>query len=165
MQYVSQNARFSRCRQYRYTLERSWDSGSGTVLFIGLNPSTADHRQDDPTIRRCVQFARDWGFQSLIVANLFAFRATYPEDLKRAEDPVGRFNNKWIRHSYKQAELCIACWGNHGEHQGRAQQLCRQLPELHYLKMNRSQQPAHPLYLRATTLPQAWRQPHSEAKP
>ncbi|MGA1055939.1 MAG: DUF1643 domain-containing protein, partial [Pseudohongiellaceae bacterium] len=59
-------ARFSRCREYRYTLERSWNSGKGTVLFIGLNPSTADHLRDDPRIRRCVRFARDGGFQILI---------------------------------------------------------------------------------------------------
>jgi hypothetical protein len=156
VQYVSQKARFSRCKQYRYTLERSWDAGAGTVLFIGLNPSTADHRQDDPTIRRCVQFAHDWGFSRLIVTNLFAFRATYPEDLKQASDPVGRYNNKWIKQSYQQSQLRIACWGNHGEHLGQADALLRRLPDLHYLKMNRSQQPAHPLYLRATTRPQAW---------
>jgi hypothetical protein len=103
-----------------------------------------------------VQFAHDWGFRGLIVTNLFAFRATYPEDLKQAADPVGRYNNKWIKQSYQQSQLQIACWGNHGGHLGRADALMRRLPALHYLKMNRSQQPAHPLYLRATILPQAW---------
>ncbi|MBG10156.1 MAG: hypothetical protein CMD92_03220 [Gammaproteobacteria bacterium] len=72
MEYQNKKARFSRCRKYRYTLERTWAIGTGTVLFIGLNPSTADHRDDDPTIRRCVQFAVDWGFNKLIATNIFA---------------------------------------------------------------------------------------------
>ena len=65
MQYVSKNAQFSLCKRYRYSLERSWNGGEGRVLFIGLNPSTADHKKDDPTIRRCVGFAKSWGFNGM----------------------------------------------------------------------------------------------------
>ncbi len=154
MQYVSQNARFSRCKTYRYRLEREWESGNGTVLFIGLNPSTADHRQDDPTIRRCVRFASDWGYKRMEIVNLFAFKATYPEDLLAAEDPIGPKNDSWISRSHRAADITIACWGNHGTHLNRDKKLLRRLKNLHCLKMNLSDQPAHPLYMKASLRPQ-----------
>ncbi len=153
MQYVSQNARFSSCKRYRYRLEREWSEGEGTVLFIGLNPSTADHRNDDPTIRRCVRFAKDWGYRRMQIVNLFAWRATYPEDLLAADDPVGRNNDRWIARSHREADLTIACWGNHGEHLARDRVIKKKLDRLHCLRMNRSAQPAHPLYLKATLQP------------
>lgn len=157
--YSTTNARFSRCRNYRYSLERSWPvPGRGKrrrVLFIGLNPSTADHRKDDPTIRRCAGFARDWGFAELEVVNLFAYRATYPADLKQAADPVGKRNDYWIRHCHRQADLTIACWGNDGEFLQRADKIMNMLTDLHCLNLNRSLQPAHPLYQRASEQPKA----------
>lgn len=153
MQYISQKARFSRCRNYRYSLRRSWEGGQGRVLFIGLNPSTADHRRDDPTIRRCVNFARDWGFAEMEVVNLFAFRATYPADLKAAADPVGSRNDEWIRRSHRLADLSIACWGNDGQYLDRCHAVIAMLEGLHCLQVNRSRQPAHPLYQRASQKP------------
>ncbi len=153
MQYISQKARFSRCRRYRYSLERRWKSGSGKVLFIGLNPSTADHHQDDPTIRRCVRFARDWGFAAMEVVNLFAYRATYPADLKAAADPVGPANDRWINRCHQQADLTVACWGNDGAFLDRASKIRQKLDDLHCLQMNRSAEPAHPLYMRAELRP------------
>ena len=149
MQYVSQKARFSRCRHYRYSLQRQWHGGRGRVLFIGLNPSTADHRRDDPTIRRCVGFARDWGFAALEVVNLFAFRATYPQDLKAAADPVGPHNDRWLRRCHRRADLTVACWGNDGAFRERAGAVLAALDDLYCLRLNRSRQPAHPLYLPA----------------
>ncbi len=86
---LQRRANFSRCRQYRYALWRQWGDGDDFMLLIGLNPSTGDHRQDNPTIRRCMGFAHDWGYSGLCVANLFAYRATYPKDLFAATDPVG----------------------------------------------------------------------------
>lgn len=155
MQYVSQNASFSSCKRYRYRLEREWNEGRGTVLFIGLNPSTADHRKDDPTIRRCVRFARDWGYRRMQIVNLFAFRATYPEDLLAAVDPVGSNNDRWISRSHKEADLTVACWGNHGMHLQRDRIIRSRIDRLHCLQMNCSRQPAHPLYLKASLRPQA----------
>ncbi len=155
--YRSLNARFSRCRQYRYSLTRSLPTRSkqqqGRVLFIGLNPSTADHRRDDPTIRRCVGFASEWGFSELAVVNLFAFRATYPEDLKQADDPIGKRNDYWIRRYHREADLTIACWGNDGEFMQRADKVKTMLTDLYCLNINRSLQPAHPLYQRASEQP------------
>lgn len=153
MEYASHKARFSRCKKYRYTLERRWNEGDGKVVFIGLNPSTADNSSDDPTIRRCVGFARSWGFEALDVVNLFAFRATFPQDLLRADQPIGPRNNYWIKESTKTANLIIACWGTHGEYIGRANRVLNKLPDLHCIKMNSSGTPAHPLYLKADLIP------------
>ena len=92
-------------------LERTWDETKPKVLFIMLNPSTADHKQDDPTIRRCIGFAKELGFGSLIIANLFAYRATYPSDLVKAEDPIGRRNLEFLRKAQRHSDRVITAWG------------------------------------------------------
>lgn len=153
MQYISQKARFSRCRRYRYSLERSWEGGKGRALFIGLNPSTADHRQDDPTIRRCVGFAKSWGYETMEIVNLFAFRATYPSDLKKAADPIGPANNRWLGKAIKRSDVAICCWGNDGNFMERSKIITTRYPHLQCLKINSTQHPAHPLYLRANLTP------------
>lgn len=153
MQYISQNARFSRCGRYRYSLDRRWAEGNGRALFIGLNPSTADHRQDDPTIRRCVGFAKSWGYEAMEIVNLFAFRATYPEDLKNADEPIGAANARWIAKAIKASDIAIACWGNDGGFMDQASRLRKRYPNLNCLKMNLSDHPAHPLYLKANLKP------------
>ena len=83
----NKTATFSECRKYRYTLWRRWDGlfASGYAMFIGLNPSTADETNDDPTIRRCIGYARDWGYGGLCMTNLFAFRATLPKNMKAVD--------------------------------------------------------------------------------
>ena len=90
---IVQSADFSACGTYRYALRRIWLPAAPQVLFIGLNPSTADEKSDDPTIRRCLGFARSWGYGGLIVANLFAYRATAPSALREARDPIGPLND------------------------------------------------------------------------
>lgn len=150
---IERSANFSRCRRYRYALWRRWAPGDDFVLLVGLNPSTADHRRDDPTIRRCIGFARDWGYSGLCVANLFAFRATYPRDLFAADDPVGPRNDAWLRRLGRDAALVVAGWGNHGRNGDRALRVRRQLPALHCLRLNGSGEPAHPLYLPKTLTP------------
>ena len=84
------HAVFSPCRTYRYALSRVWAADKPYALFIGLNPSTADETLDDPTIRRCIDFAKRWGYGGLVMANLFAYRATDPAVMKRAAEPVRR---------------------------------------------------------------------------
>lgn len=152
-------ARFSRCGRYRYLLTRDWDdtdAAAGRVLIIGLNPSAADAERDDPTIRRCIGFARDWGFAGLIVANLFAWRASDPRDLRVAADPVGPRNDLHLRAAARQARLVVAAWGVHGRHRGRDRRVRALLPELHCLRLTRDGDPAHPLYLPAGLQPQRW---------
>ncbi len=135
---LQRRANFSRCRQYRYALWRQWGEGDDFMLLIGLNPSTADHRQDAPTIRRCIGFARDWGYSGLCVANLFAYRATYPQDLFATADPVGPKNDQWLRRLARQADLVVAAWGNHGRFNDRALQVAPQLPAMHCIRLNGS---------------------------
>ncbi len=150
-------ANFSRCRRYRYTLWRRWDPERPLVMIIGLNPSTADACQDDPTIRRCIGFARVWGYGGLVVTNLFAFRATYPADLKAAVDPIGPRNDYWIRRMAGQVETIVAAWGNDGTWVGRSAQVQRMLRgRLHCLRINAGGEPSHPLYLPARLAPRPW---------
>ena len=101
---INKSATFSNCRKYRYALSRSWDEKKKIVLFIGLNPSTADEKKDDPTIRRCINYAQSWGFGGLQVANLFAYRATKPTKLRYVENPVGDDNDQQLIKLSKMAE-------------------------------------------------------------
>lgn len=126
-------------------------------MLIGLNPSTADAKRDDPTIRRCIGFARAWGFGGVWVLNLFAFRATYPEDLKAAADPVGPNNDRWLRRVARECPRVVACWGNDGAFLARSERVQALLgPRLEVLRMNASGEPAHPLYLPGNLHPKTW---------
>ena len=145
-----------RRKQYRYALWRIWDRDRPPVMFIGLNPSTADATLDDPTLVRCMGFARDWGYGGVYTANLFAWRATDPREMKCAKNPVGPHNDMVIRELAGRAERIIAAWGNDGAFMNRADAVRELLPELHYLKRNRSGQPAHPLYLPKGLKPLPW---------
>ena len=108
------DAKLSDCRKYRYALWRIWDSEKPYALFIGLNPSTADETKDDPTICKCINYAKDWGYGGLCMANLFAFRATYPSDMKEVQDPIGPENDAWLKRLAKDAGVIVGAWGNDG---------------------------------------------------
>ena len=117
-------AGFSQDRCYRWWLRRSWRSGQGTLLFIGLNPSAADGQHDDPTLRRLCRFARGWGFRDLVVLNLFARVSRSPAALMRVGDPVGRCNDDhlihWAEAWADRADLELWCgWGVSGGRGGR----------------------------------------------
>ena len=143
---VNKNATFSDCRKYRYALSRTWDGKKKTVLFIGLNPSTADEKIDDPTIRRCINYAQNWGYGGFLMVNLFAYRATIPTELKNVKNPIGNDNDLHIIEHLKKAELAVAAWGNEGSHLNRDKEVKKIIPNLMCLKINKSGQPAHPLY-------------------
>ena len=143
---VNKNATFSDCRKYRYALSRTWDGKKKTVLFIGLNPSTADEKIDDPTIRRCINYAQNWGYGSLLMVNLFAYRATIPTELKNVKNPIGNDNDLHITELLKKADLAVAAWGNEGSLLNRDKEVKKIIPNLMCLKINKSGQPAHPLY-------------------
>lgn len=89
---MKKSAILSDDRKYRYSLSRVWDESKNKVMFIGLNPSTADETEDDPTIRRCINFAKSWGYVGLEMTNLFAFRATAPKDMKNTKEPIETVN-------------------------------------------------------------------------
>jgi hypothetical protein len=138
--------------RYRYHLWRSWDTDLPRAVFVGLNPSTADAERDDPTLRRCVAFARSWGCGGLDVVNLFAWRATKPADLKRAAEPIGADNDRILRELAAQAEHRIACWGVHGAWQDRGARVRAAMgPGWQCLGVTRDGHPRHPLYLRRDT--------------
>jgi hypothetical protein len=155
--YLNTNAHISRNGDYRYTLMRQWDWSDKVVTFIGLNPSTADATQDDPTIRRCVGYARDWGYGCLYMVNLFAYRSTDPLQLQLARDPVGPLNDKTILEVVGRSQLVVAAWGNHGIYMNRDLKVRELLKgKLHALKVSKIGQPGHPLYLKKTLKPIFW---------
>ena len=154
---MTKTAVLSPCGRYRYCLSRTWPTGRGTVLFIMLNPSTADAETDDPTIRRCVAFARRWGFQQLIVGNLFAWRATSPRELRQVGDPIGPENDRHLVEMSVSADAIIVAWGAHGGYRNRSQHVLGLLGSVEHLGLTKQGHPRHPLYLRADTVTQRGR--------
>lgn len=151
-----QAAVISPCGQYRYVLRRGWlTSDAAVVCFVMLNPSTADAALDDPTIRRCIRFAQDWGFGQLAVVNLFALRATDPGEISSHPNPVGPLNDMWIDRVVgdPRVEKVVAAWGNHGSHRGRGDsvmQRLRAMKPVHAFAITGLGEPIHPLYQPAT---------------
>lgn len=148
--------------KFRYRLERRWDDTLPKVAFIMLNPSTADADKDDPTIRRCVEFAKAWGYGGIIVVNLYAFRSTDPRYLVVAEDAIGPENVSHVRQAAAEANLVICAWGN----SGIVQKLQAKTPtyrplenlgrDIHFLKLCKDGTPGHPLYLTKKLKPQKY---------
>lgn len=164
------SATLSDCGRYRYTLLRPIDQRcvplpghpepSGVCMFVMLNPSTADAMADDPTIRRCTDYARRWGHTRLTVVNLFAFRATRPAWLLQAEDPVGPDNDAHIATQAQTAARVVLAWGTGG---AASRLLAERVPRvlallpwpLHALALTADGQPGHPLYLSKALEPRA----------
>ena len=146
---------FSENRIYRYTLWREWPllASHGRVMFIGLNPSTADEMRNDPTVSRCISFAKRWGFGGMCMANIFAFRATDPAMMLSAIDPVGPENDRYLRECFERCSTVIAAWGNHGEHLKRGDAVRQMFSGMLCLGKTKSGHPKHPLYLNAKTIP------------
>lgn len=144
---------FSPDRQHRYLLWRTLGKTGPTVLFIGLNPSTADEEANDPTIRRCLGYAKAWGCSRLLVANLFSFRATKPEDLKRADVPVSPDNDNWLASALQYADLTIVAWGNAGLWRGRQNEIAPLLFNPQCLGITKLGAPRHPLYVTVNLRP------------
>lgn len=150
---MKKGAHFSNCRTYRYALWRTWDKAKGHVMFIGLNPSTADETKDDPTIRRCIEFAKYWGFGEIYMLNIFAFRTTNPKDLKKANNPIGPENDKFLRKYFDVLGFNVACWGLHGEYLNRGLEIIDMLgrENLQCFGLTKNGQPKHLLYLKYDT--------------
>lgn len=153
--YLENDARLSDCGTYRYMLRRTWNYTQPRVLIVMLNPSTADATVDDATIRSCVrlcQWRRDGGFE---VVNLFALRATDPEELRRAGDPVGPDNDRAIEAAIGRCDIAICAWGAHpmgGNRSGHVRSLLRQhRPAVFCWGTTKSGAPKHPLYIKTGT--------------
>lgn len=156
---------FSPCENYRYSLrvEINFPNGrsSRCCSFIGLNPSTADHNAPDPTVKRCLRWATKWGFDSFVMLNAFAYRATDPENMKSQRDPVGQMNDAHLQVNTLCSDRVVVCWGNHGGHMGRQDWILinlRTWNEENTFCFGRTGRgyPKHPLYLRNDTPLERW---------
>jgi hypothetical protein len=150
---------------YRYELGREWSvhEGKPHLAVIGLNPSTATAELDDPTIRRCMRFARDNGFGGLLMLNLFAFRSTDPAGLTSpGVEPIGPDNDREILAAAREAGMVLAAWGCHGHLLGRGAAVRELLAAagipLHVLRLTKDGYPGHPLYLPAALKPVLWKE-------
>lgn len=155
MNYLHQSAVISDCEQYRYSLTRVIYGGARNVLFVGLNPSTADATLDDPTIRRCVGFAKLWGFNRLLMGNIYAFRSTDPKGLLTAENPVGPKNRDELSNMIDVSELVIAAWASNPL-TAAAKEIADFIlsqEKVKCLGQNKNGSPKHPLYLAKSTEP------------
>jgi hypothetical protein len=141
---------------YRYSLWRSWDESAPRIGFVMLNPNCADAVRDDPTIRRCIGFARSWNFGGLEVVNLFAYRTAHPIELRRVCDPIGAENDAYLATLSQRVDQIVLAWGNGGKLQNRDRTVLSLLSpaNLCCLGMTQSGQPRHPLYLRRDVMPE-----------
>ncbi|WP_439139095.1 DUF1643 domain-containing protein [Roseicyclus sp.] len=157
-------AEYSDCERYRYTLTRVWNPAGGRALFVMLNPSTATEVQNDPTVERCERRARALGFGAFRVLNIFAFRATDPREMRRADDPIGPENDAAILAALPWADRVICAWGTHGAHLDRGAHVEAMLRDaraaLFHLGLSQGGHPKHPLYIGYAVQPQAWEVDH-----
>lgn len=159
-------ATFSACRKYRYRLWEIWDRSKPIVLYIMLNPSTADEVKNDPTVERCSRRAQKLGYGGFRIANIFALRSTDPKALYGHESPISEpsfeldgvvvadhsyTNDTFIRTQAYGSNLVICGWGEHGNYLGRGANVLSRLRgesiKPHALRMTKSGQPGHPLYI------------------
>lgn len=150
---MKKDAILSEDRKYRYVLSRIWDESKPLVVIIGLNPSTADEKDDDNTIKKCINFSKNWGYGGLYMLNLFAFRATAPSDMFNASSPIGEENSKYIEKYSKLSDKVICSWGNNGNFKNRSKEVLLNIENKFYLKLNKTGEPAHPLYLNKNLIP------------
>ena len=152
---VKSDAYISADQKYRYWLLRVWDSHLPIVANIGVNPSTAAHKTNDPTIRKDIGFTKRLGFGGLLKLNICAYRATDPRELRKAVDPVGEENS--VQHLLKyiaefKATRVIAAWGKNGNYfVGRCEAVVREIPELYCFGKNGDGTPCHTLMLPYST--------------
>lgn len=160
---ITRAAGFSPDRTYRYWLFRGWGNTAAkpwtedrALVVIGLNPSTADETHDDPTIRRCMSFARRWGHGGLVMLNLFAFRSPAPEGLLSTVDPIGSANDQTLT-EWTHGRRVLCAWGVPGAINGRGAIVAKLLRalgrDLICLGLTKDGHPKHPLYLKADTKP------------
>jgi hypothetical protein len=148
-------AMFSADMVYRYSLWRTWDYAKGNVLWVMLNPSTADESVLDPTIRRCVGFTKKWGYGGVVICNIFALRSTDPHVLYTHAEPIGEGNDSIILNAACAAKVVICAWGVHGKFRDRESEvigiLNRHPIPLKCLGTTKAGHPRHPLYVSSDT--------------
>lgn len=153
---IRREARISDCGRFRYFLRRSWPEispfGAQRLVVIMLNPSTADHQVDDPTVRKMMSFAMREGFREVTIVNLFAYRSSSPGVLKAHGFPVGVETDAFITAAVRMSDAVLCAWGAHAEGLARVDEvraILRRYPMLPIFCLGRTKagEPRHPLYL------------------
>ena len=147
---------------YRYALDRLWDNTLPAVMFVMMNPSTADPMADDPTVAKCGRLARRWGYGRLLVGNTFAWRATDQRALADASDAVGPMTDTWLAKMSAEADKVVFAFGTptvkallpHGVKTVRT--MVEAGADAYVLRLSASGRPWHPLYLPDAVLPVSW---------
>lgn len=151
---MKKGAEFSEDRKFRYSLWRVWDESKDFVMFIGLNPSTANEASDDPTIRRVVSMAKAWGYGGVYMMNCFPFVSTYPEHLN-VDYSALQYNDKRLVEMGRGCSEIIFAWGNFPivVKEGRDTELKKLFPNAKCLIQNKNGSPRHPLYVPSNVTP------------
>lgn len=147
---MEKGAEFSLCRKYRYVLWRVWDQDLPKAMCIGLNPSTANADNPDPTIQNLIRILRNNGYGSLYMTNLFALVSPYPEDLRACPDPV-KDNDRWLSKMRDFCDVVIFCWGNFKQAEYRAKKMIWNIEKPMCFGKNANGSPKHPLYMKQST--------------
>ncbi len=157
---VESEAVYSPCERYRYSLTRVWNPTADRILFVMLNPSKATELANDATVERCERRARRLGYGAMRVCNIFAWRETHPDRLKKALHPVGPLNGAVLAQAAEWADRILCAWGAHGDHRGQGSRvaglLARGNAPLLALGQTKSGHPRHPLYIGYDTSPVPW---------
>ena len=150
-------ATFSADRIYRYRLLRIWREDHPPLMWVMLNPSTADETRDDPTIHRCIGYSLNGGYGGAVIHNIFAFRSTDPKRLSTVNDPVGPDTDAVLREDAARGWKIVCAWGRLGKFGWRATEVLKILPApLYCLATTKDGSPAHPLYLSSKLRPAVW---------
>lgn len=153
---IIRSAIFSDDKKYRYKLERTFNEDLLKVAFVGVNPSIADDIDDDKTIIKCINYAKNWGYGGIVMVNLFAYISTDPSVLKIIDKPIGADNDKYLNEVFNSQGTVgkiICCWGENGKLLGRDQEVLKMIDKPYCLKINVDKSPAHPLYLSSNLEP------------
>ncbi len=154
---MERDAVLSDCGKYRYLLRRAWDHEKPRALFIMLNPSTADAKVDDATIRSCIRICKSWGYGSFEVCNLYGWRSTDPDALNLRDMPmmIGEKNADVMDGALKRCDVAICAWGTHPAAVKRGYDVCSTIramkPAVYCLGKTKNGSPKHPLYIKTGT--------------
>lgn len=157
------SAEFSHDKKYRWVLRRQVGSpGGGNVVFIGVNPSTADAASDDATVRRLKSFTDFWFYSSFSIVNPFSLVSSTPAALAQAADPIGKETDYWIRKEVNDADLVVPMWGDIGKvppHLRYRFDDVKRMIGVRRMKvfgLTKHGHPQHPLYLPTATKLKDW---------
>ena len=153
-------AEFSEDRKYRYKLWRIWDETKNKVQFIGLNPSKANESDQDPTVTRCINFAKSWGFGGMYMTNLFAYVSTDPKKLITSGEDL-YINNRILLEVSLECEIVVFCWGCFKEAKKRAKDIIELFSEPYCMRITKTGNPEHPLYLPGNLKPILFKNGHT----